>query len=262
MADTIRGSGLFRADRALAALVEDPQRLDLARERFSESPPSYRSHLSHNSTRSQSPHSPSKEQRLRDEHKWKLIQEHGASYPSNQLKAQKREEIKCLNEAAWNLTDRNQLVGKDISKVVEENVKKRWVEQGIWNEKWKTRTPWRWKHEEPLDPDSEPEADSDAGFEASLFYPPSERPVTKPRQPRSAEELQQTAQRRLVRNRQREASRPYSQFIYQMSKERERIQNEISPREGPVEDIPLLLSAWRKPPFWPLSTSIQRLTKE
>lgn len=136
MADIIRGDRLLRADRALAVLVENPQRLDHARGRFSESPPSYKSHLSHNSTRSQSPNPPSEEQKRREERKWQLTREHRASFPSNQFDAEKSEEIDRLYEANRNRS-RRQPAGISIYKLAEENVKIRWVEQGIWNEKWK-----------------------------------------------------------------------------------------------------------------------------
>lgn len=45
MADSIRGDGVLRAHRALDALLDDPERLQRDRERFSRSPPAYRSNL-------------------------------------------------------------------------------------------------------------------------------------------------------------------------------------------------------------------------
>jgi hypothetical protein len=167
MASSIRGAGLFMADSALAALIEDPERLDLARGRFSESPPSYRSHMSHNSTVLQSPDPPSEEQQHREEWKWQLIQEHEASFPSNQFRTQKLEELEWMREAAENRT-RRRPVGPNWYELAEEAVKSRWVEQGIWNDDWKNRTVWRWKHEEPLEPESELEANADADVEAPL----------------------------------------------------------------------------------------------
>ena len=72
MADTIRGDGLLIASRSLAVLAEDPERLHRARERYSDFPPSYVSHQSHNSTRSQSPDPPSEEQNRREEQQVQL----------------------------------------------------------------------------------------------------------------------------------------------------------------------------------------------
>ncbi|KAH6884921.1 hypothetical protein B0T10DRAFT_577314 [Thelonectria olida] len=236
MADSIRGDGLFRADMALAALVVDPQRLDRARERFSEPPPSYTSHLSHNSTLSQSPNPPSEEQRRREERKWQLIREHGASLPSNRFATEKSEEIDRLYEGDRYPT-RRQPVGTNHCKLAWENVKKRWVEQGIWNDKWKSRGGvWRWKHEEPLEPESEWEIDSEAGAATPLFGLPSERTKAKPSRRKSTEELRRIAERRPIREREREASRPFYQFVYQVSKERERIQDDMNLPEPSAPD--------------------------
>lgn len=64
-------------------------------------------------------------------------------------------------------------------------------------------------------------------FGTSLKPPPP-----KPRRPKSDNEKQRIAERRAVREREREASRPYHQFVYQISKERERIQDESANGEG------------------------------
>jgi hypothetical protein len=50
-----------------------------------------------------------------------------------------------------------------------ETVKKRWVEQGIWNDKWNKFASGRGKHEEPLELESESETDSEAGLSPPLF---------------------------------------------------------------------------------------------
>jgi hypothetical protein len=63
--DTLRGDGLARAQRALAGLERDPQRLARARVWFDESPPRYTSDRSGMTTLSQSPNPPSEEQRRR-----------------------------------------------------------------------------------------------------------------------------------------------------------------------------------------------------
>lgn len=133
MADPFRGDGLFTAVNALAALFQDPERLDRARARFNESPPLYRSRLSHNSTLSQSPNPPSDEQQRCEERKWELIREHGESFPSNQLLAQENEEIDRLTQLDP-IRMRRIPVGTNYHKLAKENVMKRWVEQGIWNE--------------------------------------------------------------------------------------------------------------------------------
>jgi len=223
--DTLRGDGLVRAQRALAALEENPQRLDRARMRFSDSPPPYTSRQSHNSTRFQSPNPPSEEQRRPEEPRWQLKAERRASLPYYQLQAQESEEEERLLEAHRNGTPRL-LVGSNFKKLARENVKKRWVEQGIWNDKWTdTASTGVWKHEQPLEP--EPELEAETNDQPSLFS--FSQP--KPRRPKSDEENRQMAEQRATREREREASRPFHQFFYQVLKESERIKDELGSRE-------------------------------
>ncbi|KAI4131449.1 MAG: hypothetical protein LQ338_001191 [Usnochroma carphineum] len=220
MADPIRGDGLYRAR---AALFEDPERLDRARARFSQSPPSYRSHLSRNSTLSQSPNAPNEETKRREEREYLLKGQHSASMAWAQLKAQESEEIDRILEAD-DIRIRRFPVGRDFCELAHEIVKERWLEQGIWNEQWEKKNVWWWKHEEPLEPESESETDPEAEVEP-IFFP---RPTPKPRRRKNDEELQRIAERRPVREREREASRPFHQFVYQVSKEREWIQDVIN----------------------------------
>jgi len=233
---TLRGDGLVRAHTALAALEEDPQRLDRARVRFSDSPQPYTSHQSHNSTRSQSPNPPSEEQRRHEERRWQRIRERQASLPYYQLEVQESEEEQRLLDAHRNGRRRLQ-VGTNFIKLAHENVKKRWVEQGIWNDKWTaTASGAVWKHEQPLEPEPELEAETEAetNNQPSLFS--FSQP--KPRRPKSDEENRQIAEQRATREREREASRPVHQFVYQVSKERERIQDELGSGEAPAPTAP------------------------
>ncbi|KAI9776852.1 MAG: hypothetical protein M1839_009300, partial [Geoglossum umbratile] len=89
--DTLRGDGLVRAQRALAGLEGDPQRLDRARMRFDDSPPPYISDRSGTTTRSQSLNPPS-EQRRRQERRMRLAGEAEASKPREQFSAQVEDE--------------------------------------------------------------------------------------------------------------------------------------------------------------------------
>lgn len=222
MADTVRGDGLIRADRALAALAEDSQRLDHARRRFSDSPPSYTSHQSHNSTLSQSPNPRSEEQRRREERQVQLTLERWASRPYDQFAAQNAEERERIIEAISNRTCRVP-GGTDFETLAHENVKKRWVEQGIWNNKWNSMANGSWKHEEPLELEWE---SSDAEPPFPVFSFSQTKAEAKPRQPKSDEEERRIAERQATQEREREASRPFYQFVYQVSKERERMQDE------------------------------------
>lgn len=92
-ADTIRGDGLFQAHRALAALAEDPEQFDQARQRrFSESPPSYRSR-SGTTTRSDSPVPVDEALDAYNARKDKLYIGWQASTPAIQFEVQRGEEV-------------------------------------------------------------------------------------------------------------------------------------------------------------------------
>jgi hypothetical protein len=93
----------------------------------------------------------------------------------------------------------------------------------------------RWKHEEPLELESRSETDTDAESlprPLSIFGIPQKQLQPKPRQPKSDVEKRRIAEQRVVQEREREASRPYHQFVYQISKERARIQEESANGEG------------------------------
>ncbi|KIX91997.1 uncharacterized protein Z520_12268, partial [Fonsecaea multimorphosa CBS 102226] len=162
-----------------------------------------------------------------------LIHERLASRPKSQFVQQSSEEQKRVEEAHRNGT-RFLGVSEDASRVAADIVKKQWVEQGIWRDEW-TETalvPEKWKHEEPLQIEIESDWDTDSG--SSLNLPPG----TRRRIWKSKEARQQIAARRAVLEREREASRPYHQFVYQMSKERERIhRKEMGRGDDFSEDI-------------------------
>ena len=122
-------------------------------------------------------------------------------------------------------------VGSDPRTIAHDNVKKLWVEQGIWNNHWDYYAYGRWKHEEPLQLESESENKSEAGRLSPLF-PFFPKPQPKSRQLKSDDEERRIIERRVIREREREASRPYHQFVYQVNKERERIQDESANGEG------------------------------
>ena len=237
MADSVRGDGIIQADGALAALVAVPEELDRARERFTGSPPSYRSRISHNSTLSQSPILTSEEQlhHDREERAFQLSREHIASMPSAQFDAQEAAEHRRVLEYS-STRIRPVPIGVDFCKIAKENVKESWLEQGIWNENWEKTNLWRWKHEEPLGTESESETDPDAEVEPFYFPFPH---APKPRRRKNDEELQRIAERRPLRERDRQASRPFYQFLYQVSKEREWVEDVMNaPIRGPTSSDP------------------------
>ena len=231
-ADALRGDGLVRAQRALVGLEGDPERLHRARRRFSDSPPPYTSDRSGTTTRSVSPNPPSEEQRCRQQRRMQLAGEREASKPHKQFSAQVEEERRRI----WNANPRTSWMKINpgdgtFREEARETVKKRWVEQSIWNSKWNQFAYGRWKHEEPLELDSESETNSEARPSPPLFsFLP--KPQPKPRQPKSDDEKRRVVERRDILEREREASRPYHQFFYQVSRERERIQEESENGEG------------------------------
>ncbi|ESZ94491.1 hypothetical protein SBOR_5139 [Sclerotinia borealis F-4128] len=256
MADSIQGDGLVRVQRALLGLQGDPLRLDRERQRFSHSPPTYTSNPSgaptrspslvspgeHNHrtrrTRSPSPVSPSEEDC--QERRFKLGMEHSASEPDRQFIHQVRDEKWRIIHGNLNRTYPLRGGIDDPDKIARKNVTKRWVEQGIWNSKWNQSASGRWKHEEPLESESESESElelvtePEAGPPSPIFsfFPKKPQPIA--RQSKTVDEMRQVAERRFIQKRERELSRPYHQFVYQISTERERIKEESTNREGIV----------------------------
>ena len=244
IADSIRGDRLMRAHRALYGLEMDPLALDRARSRFSQPPPSYKSHQSGTTTRSASPEPSINEQqrRKREDERFhrrgKLMDDRAASFPLEQFLVQVKEETRRI----WHANPRNNGVseryipseGEEESEAIE-TIKKRWVEQGIWKDEWNEMAAGRymyvgrrWKHEDQLELESESETDTEAEPSPlrSLFV--IQKPQSRPRRSKSDDEMRRITERRVVREREREASRPYHQFIYQISKERERVKQEVS----------------------------------
>ncbi|KAL8725830.1 MAG: hypothetical protein Q9166_007117 [cf. Caloplaca sp. 2 TL-2023] len=219
MANSIRGDGLFQAEKALTALAEHPKQLDRARLRFSQSPPSYTSQSSQGSTLSNSPNGPPPEQ---NEQEVQARREHNASTPFNQMRRQQAEERKLIfkeqSEGIYRVP-----VGVLYDTYTFELVKSRWQEQGIWSERWKedrlVGAGRRWKHEEPLHHvlgcDSGSENDAEGPFISS------KRPRTKGEKWTSL-----TDEQRAKFEHDREASRPIYQFLWQLNRERGLISKE------------------------------------
>ncbi|PVH70380.1 hypothetical protein DL98DRAFT_619623 [Cadophora sp. DSE1049] len=210
----VRGSGLARAQRALAGLEEYPERLDRERRRFSDSPPPYKS----------------------DIRRMQLGRERDASRPRQQFSAQVEEERRRIWNTDPSTSGRELTIASldTFKEVARENVKKRW-------------------HEDSLELESESETDTEAEASRPRF---SFKPQRKPRRPKSDDERRRIAERRVVREREREASPPYHQFVYQISKERKRIQEESTNGEGAdAADINTrayenVKNRWTKPGIW------------
>ncbi|KAJ5158880.1 uncharacterized protein N7500_008531 [Penicillium coprophilum] len=180
---------------------------------------SYIPRHSHYSTAPMSPDSLSRKhqrerQRHRDHQKWQLLRDHEASRPCQQFDAQVDEMVTRIKEEIKNRT----LVipnGDTMDSLAYDRVKKDWVEQGIWNEEWYCTPSEQWMHEKPLEA---VETDMVIGIHSS---------------PSTGKNIQggQGAKQKPGD----ESSRPFHQFIYQISRERERIESDYDfPGAAPV----------------------------
>lgn len=142
-----RDDGLSWAGGELSALAQDPAALEQARQRFSDPPPSYRSHISQPSTRSPSPRPQQtrESQRERDRRRWELETEHRASCAFHRYRSEKYIEMQRLQKARPWVRDL-----RDLDEEAGQIVKNRWKEEGIWNDRWTgLRDMHYWAHEDP-----------------------------------------------------------------------------------------------------------------
>lgn len=145
-------------------------------------------------------------------------------------------------------------------------VRARWTEQGIWEDSWDPAEPepaddeppeqtrprtWRspcpwgpWPHERPAIPPRlptpEPEPEPEPLRVINIFEPPTYISVSK-KKPRVVPQSI-IAQTRTARN--PEASRPRPQFLYQVAREREWLELEITGNHRAVEDVDLDMLAY------------------
>ncbi|KAI0448493.1 hypothetical protein F5B21DRAFT_497439 [Xylaria acuta] len=236
-ADPLRGMGLTLADRALEILLNSPQKLDRARSRFSRPPPSYISYPSGTTTQLQSPDRPDEEERWLSERRFQLTRQYRASFPYSQFEAQVEEEGRQINKGE-DSDGCHAPIRMGHTTHARECVKKRWIEQGIWDEKWEQGGEiWRWKHEEPLE--SKPELHTELKTTNANPFSPSHLMKTSELETDEGpgnEEIQLIEKVWATKEREREASRPFHQFVYQLSKERERIQQELRRDGNPTAD--------------------------
>ncbi|KAI1185500.1 hypothetical protein F5B17DRAFT_407758 [Nemania serpens] len=130
-----------------------------------------------------------------------------------------------------------------------DSVKELWVEQGIWNEKWDSSSgDWRWKHEEPPTPERRDEGRVIFGNRREdegrgIFGNRREDEgrgifgITREDAERTDEEPKQTEASQSARQRERDASRPFYQFIFQVTKQREHIQQQLPPDQATASGL-------------------------
>ncbi|KAI4259819.1 MAG: hypothetical protein L6R42_004382 [Xanthoria sp. 1 TBL-2021] len=218
---------IFRAGRVLESLADHPERLDRARRRFSASPPFHKSPTP-GSTTFNSPTPPTASE-IQEGRELKEYSRRQFSRPDRQWHRQVHDEkewlFKAKDEVGVQLP-----VGTNCAKLASAVVKKRWREQGIWNDRWdKLRDwcAWRWKHEE-ADTESESEHKTKSVSRLpSLFKQP---PVATAEAQTTPAEPEQQAKL----DRDREASRPIHQFLCQLARQRDLISGEPTIQKAAV----------------------------
>ncbi|EEP79878.1 predicted protein [Uncinocarpus reesii 1704] len=247
----------------LQQLEDDPQRLALERDR--EPPPPYQS--SGETTQPPTPGPP-----VIDEYaqRCKRRKAHYRSQPGIQFDSQTyREHKRIIYQLDRCRSGRKQTLpfdqSMDLQANAENNVRSRWIEQGIWLDAWGPAWPegsepmttrWRfsrhrpdrfpepggrWGHEKKPEeqPDSapEPQEDQQSKYHGSVFLSGASKPEqskaavedsASPPQPRDSAEASP---------RDPEASRPYYQFLAQISHEREWIKDELEYKRTRTFDI-------------------------
>ena len=158
------GTGLFKDQEALAKLKGDLLQLDSTRKRFNYSPTPGTSDRSGTRTRTQTSDPLSEKQRCHEERLIRLGLEADASKPNEQFSTQVGLERKRIWNAHPYTSGKSMPLGDILVKEASQAVKERWVEQGIWNNKWNQFAYGRWKHEEALEIESELKMESEAGL--------------------------------------------------------------------------------------------------
>ncbi|KAI4136466.1 MAG: hypothetical protein L6R39_007771, partial [Caloplaca ligustica] len=93
-------------------------------------------------------------------------------------------------------------------------VKRRWQEQGIWDDTWVYRALGRWKHEKPSCTPSTSSSEDDSEPARGLFG-------TEIARSKRRKKIHLTVEQRAQREQDRRASRPIHQFLWQIHKERD-----------------------------------------
>ncbi|PVH93670.1 hypothetical protein DM02DRAFT_619121 [Periconia macrospinosa] len=239
---------------ALQRLEEDPVRLHMERARYDDPPPPYPS-----SGETTQPASPA-EAPVTDEEA--LLARNRAmlrSWPYGQFDSQtSRERERIEYQLGEERYGRRQTLPfdetADLLANSQNNVRARWVEQGIWKEKWgpawpKGAKPWdhrwrssrentggprpfgRWLHEkrpDPKLPSPEPAPEPETEAIRNIFVGlGQEEPNATTEEPGRASTPDVTEAPAATSERDTSASRPYQQFLFQVSKEREWIRDEL-----------------------------------
>ncbi|PGH03966.1 hypothetical protein GX51_03803 [Blastomyces parvus] len=241
-----------RGGITLAAVIETLQRLQdnpelLARDRsaLNDPPPPYKSG---ETTQPPSPPPFTEADRRRERQRRK--EERLNSMPEPQLRYQRSIEVDRLLDQSLRQRSRRKNTlpfdkELDFGTNALNNVINRWKEQGIYSPRWKAQPfgPRRWEHEESPEPDLEPE--HEAGIQSPLHPGPTLGPP-KPRWKNVSAECIAAHERKT------RASRPYYQFLFQLSKEREWLEDEldIEPSEIDTKAYNYVKNHWLAQKIW------------
>jgi hypothetical protein len=241
--NSVAGGGILKIFEALQRLQNDPNRLAHEFQLYNQSP------LSCQSVATTQPQSLSKppQDLSQADHEMQRRRDRLKAIPYNQYDYQWRREYDRILEQIDRRRERRKptlpyQMGDEFLKTAQNNVRNRWIEQGTWSDEWDIRSQWpgaHWKHEERPEPLPEPGPPI-----MSLFGP-----ITDFRPRQSKEEYEE-----IIRAHECDtvASRPYHQFVYQISKEREWLEDELN-----IEDVDIdakayqdVKSSWIKQGIW------------
>lgn len=160
--------------------------------------------------------------------------------PRNQFTSQSRREGDRIHDAMLekvrkgiiNFRDINGGQPVDFHELGRKSVEADWREQGIWIEDWTghVNAMVAWKHQLPLDSDTQSESEYEEQPRSSLFglSSPPKKPHKKPKITKLLQKLPERLERRRQKECDREASKPLYQFEHQVDKERKYIQEQIA----------------------------------
>lgn len=184
-------------------------------------PPTYQTNPSESTTETDAPRVSAEEEILLKMYRDKQRLIYHQSFPASQYKSQVKEELNRIKIGEEKET-RDIPVNVEFATIAKDEIKKRWMEQGIWNDKWTHGTIWKWKHEEPPEPDVELQTN----LALAARHGQSQGP--EPDRALAQKESRHLAHKRAARDRDREASRPFIQFIYQIARQREWIEEQAT----------------------------------
>lgn len=228
-------SDLTRLDAELASLAKNPDHLDHQRSRFLlERPPYVPSHhCSDDDTESDIDRDD--DSICREHLQIKLQHDHNASRPYYQFDEQTNQERDRIIEGVDTQTAFVPL-RMSYDSIAYDRVKKDWMKQGVWDINWKSLPGWCWMHEESYEPPI-PEEDEETGPRRNIFSAPMEFATSKRiayQEPGPDETEKLSASPKDHQRSNNDASRPFYQFIHQISKEREWMQGPTAKQSDPT----------------------------